>query len=109
VTRVATNSLGALAWALLLGGLFIIALNPGVPSIPYALSWLGVVAVVRAASTLAPRRAVAIDLLLIFCCLVGMEFGGLILLPSVVAFALADAYVAGHSPTAKWRRPAARR
>lgn len=41
----ASNGVCVLAWVLLVAGLVIIALNPGVPSLPYALFWLGVMAI----------------------------------------------------------------
>jgi hypothetical protein len=91
VIRVAANCVRVLAWALLVVGLIVIALNPGVPSFPYALFWLGVMAAARGVSKLAPRRAVAIDLLLFFVCFLGLEISGLILWPSLAAFAVADA------------------
>ncbi len=87
----ASNGVRVLAWALLGAGIVIIALNPGVPSLPYALFWLGVMAIARGISMFAAWIAVAVDLSLLFICFVGMEIGGLILVPCVVAFALADA------------------
>ena len=59
--RIFAVSIRITAWALLVGGLIVIALNPGVPSLPYALLWLGVMAIARGVSLLAPWLAVAID------------------------------------------------
>ena len=89
--QVATVGLRAVAWVLLMGGLLIIALNPGAPSLRYALLWFGIAALARGVSALPASPAVAVDLSLLFVCVLGMEIGGLILVPSVVAFALADA------------------
>ena len=91
MTRVATDSARVLAWVLLVAGLCVVALNPGVPSFGYAFLWLGILAVARGISWLAPGLAVTIDLSLLFVCLLGLEIGGLILAPSVLGFALADA------------------
>jgi hypothetical protein len=79
------------AWLLLIAGLSVIALNPGVPSLGYALFWLGVMAVARGIAMLVPWLAVAVDLSLLLVCFFGLEIGGLILVPSVIGFALADA------------------
>jgi hypothetical protein len=79
------------AWALSLLGLIIIAANPGVPSLGYALFWLAVMAVGRAIALAIPWVAVAIDLALVLACLIGLEIGGLILVPGLLAFAAADA------------------
>lgn len=89
--RIAFWVMPLLAWTLLLVGLAAIALNPGVPSVRYALFWLGVMAIGRAVSLLVSWTAVAIDLSLLFICLVGLEIGGLILIPCLLAFAIADA------------------
>ncbi len=88
---IAATGARVLAWGLLAAGLTVIALNPAVPSLPYALFWFGVMAVARGISTLAGWIAVAVDLSLLLVCFFGMEIGGLILVPSVVAFAVADA------------------
>jgi hypothetical protein len=87
----ASNGVRVLAWALLVAGLVMIALNPGVPSLPYALFWFGVMAIARGISMFAAWLAVAVDLSLLFVCFFGMEIGGLILVPCVVAFVIADA------------------
>jgi hypothetical protein len=87
----ASNGVRVLAWVLLVAGLVMIALNPGVPSLPYALFWLGVMAIARGISMFAAWLAVAVDLSLLFVCFFGMEIGGLILVPCVVAFVIADA------------------
>jgi hypothetical protein len=79
------------AWLLLIAALGLIALNPGMPSVGYAIFWLGVVAVARGISMLVAGLAVAVDLSLILVCFFGMEIGGLILVPSVIGFAVADA------------------
>jgi hypothetical protein len=79
------------AWLLLVAGLSVIALNPGVPSFGYALFWLGVMAAARGISMLVTWVAVAVDLSLLLVCFFGMEIGGLILVPSIVGFAVADA------------------
>ncbi len=89
--RVAAISVRVLAWVLLVAGLVIIAFNPGAPSLGYALLWLGVMAVARGLALLVGWPAVALDLSLLFLCFLGMEIGGLILVPSVVAFAFTDA------------------
>ena len=87
----ASNGVCALAWVLLVAGLWVIALNPAVPSLRYALLWLGIMAIARGMSLFAIRPAVAVDLAILFVCVLGMEIGGLIVVPSVVLFALADA------------------
>ena len=106
MTRVAADSARVLVWVLLVAGLCVVALNPGVPSLGYAFLWLGILAVARGISWLAPELAVTIDLSLLFVCLLGLEIGGLILAPSVLGFALADALrrhpVAGCRH--RWRR-----
>jgi hypothetical protein len=79
------------SWLLLIAALGLIALNPGVPSLPYAVFWLGVMAAARGISTLIPWVAVAVDLSLIFVCLFGIAIGGLLLVPSLIGFAVADA------------------
>jgi hypothetical protein len=81
----------AVAWLLLVADLGVVALNPGVPSLSYALLWLGVVAVARGISMLISWVAVTVDLSLLLLCLFGMEIGGLILMPSIPAFTAADA------------------
>ena len=91
VTRVAADGTHVLAWALLAAALVVIALNPAVPSLGYALLWLGIMAVARGMSVFANWPAVAVDLSLLLVCFMGMEIGGLILAPAVLAFALADA------------------
>jgi len=91
VTRVAADGAHVLAWALLAAGLLVIALNPAVPSLRYALLWLGIMALARGMAVFANWPAVAVDLSLLFVCFIGMEIGGLILVPGVLAFALADA------------------
>jgi hypothetical protein len=78
------------AWLLLLAALGVIALNPGMPSLGYALFWLGVVAVARGVSMLVTWVAIAVDLSLLLVCFFGMEIGGLILVPSIIGFAVAD-------------------
>ena len=85
--------LGALlvAWLLLIAALGVIALNPGVPSLGYALFWLGVMAVARGISMRVAWTAVGVDLSLLLVCFFGMEIGGLIMVPSVLGFAIADA------------------
>jgi hypothetical protein len=79
------------SWLLLVAALGVIALNPGVPSLSYALLWLGVMVIARGISMLVTRAAVAVDLSLLFACFFGMEIGGLILVPSIIGFAIADA------------------
>jgi hypothetical protein len=79
------------AWLLVIAALGVIALNPGVPSLGYALFWLGVMAAARGISMLVASIAVAVDLSLLLVCFFGMEIGGLILVPSIIAFAVADA------------------
>jgi hypothetical protein len=100
-----------LAWALLVLGLAVIALNPGVPSIGYALLWLGVMALARALCLGVPAVAVAIDLSLLLVCFVGLEIGGLILVPALIAFAVADALgsdAAARLPSNQMGQPRAR-
>ena len=80
-----------MAWLLLIAALGVIALNPGMPSLGYALFWLGVVAVARGISMLVTWVAIAVDLSLLLVCFFGMEIGGLILVPSIIGFAVADA------------------
>jgi len=43
------------SWLLLIAALGLIALNPGVPSLSYALLWLGVMVVARGISMLVTR------------------------------------------------------
>jgi hypothetical protein len=89
--RVAADGARVLAWVLLIAGFLVIALNPGVPSFGYALLWLGIMAIARGMSVFANWPTVAVDLSLLFLCVLGMEIGGLILVPTVLVFALADA------------------
>ncbi len=77
-------------WLLLIAALLFIALNPGLPSPRYALLWLGIMAAGRGVSTMAPWAAVAVDLALFFVCILGMDIGGLYLVPAILAFAIAD-------------------
>jgi hypothetical protein len=77
-------------WLLAAAGLVVVALNPAVPSLPFALFWLGAIAVARGIATLAPAAAVALDASLLIGCIVGVEIGGILLLPSVVSFVVAD-------------------
>jgi hypothetical protein len=85
--RLAANTVRVLAWVLLVVGLSVIA----VPSLRYALFWLGVMAIARGIARFAAWMDVAIDLSLLFVCFFGIEIGGLVVAPSVFAFALADA------------------
>jgi hypothetical protein len=91
VIRVASRGVVVIAWLLLIVSLGVIALNPAVPSLGFALFWLGVMAAARGISMLVTSVAVAVDLSLLLVCLLGMEIGGLILVPSIIAFAVADA------------------
>jgi hypothetical protein len=91
VTLSASRGVLVVAWLLLIAALGVIALNPGVPSLGYALFWLGVVAVARGLSMLVTWVAVAVDLSLLLVCFFGMEIGGLVLVPSIIGFAVADA------------------
>jgi hypothetical protein len=91
VRRVAVDGAGVLAWVLLIAGVLVIALNPGVPSLGYALLWLGIMAVGRGMALFASWPVVSMDLTLLVVCVFGMEIGGLIVVPSVLAFTLADA------------------
>ena len=88
--RSANRGVLVVAWLLLIAALLVIALNPGVPSIAYALFWLGVMAAARGISMLVRWLAVAVDLSLFLVCFLGMEIGGLILVPSIIGFAVAD-------------------
>ena len=81
------------AWALLVLGLIVVAINPGVPSLGYAILWAGIMAVARGSAVLVPWAAGAIDLSLLFACLLGLEIGGLIVAPSVLAFLTANLLV----------------
>ena len=89
VTLHAWTALGG--WALTILGLLVIAANPGVPSLGYALFWLAVMTVGRSIAIAIPWAAVAIDLALLLACCIGLELGGLILVPALLTFALADA------------------
>jgi hypothetical protein len=91
VIRSASRGALVVAWLLLIAALGAIALNPGVPSLGYALFWLGIMTVARGISMLVTSVAVAVDLSLLLVCFFGMEIGGLILVPSVIGFAVADA------------------
>jgi hypothetical protein len=86
-----------LAWLLLVASLCLIALNPGVPSVRYAIVWLGVMTIPRAIALLAPGFGLLMDIPLVFACLLGFEIGGLLLLPSVITFSVADALDALHA------------
>ena len=89
--RSASRGVLVVAWLLLIVALGVIALNSGVPSLAYALFWLGVIATARGISMLVTWVAVAVDLSLLLVCFFGMEIGGLILVPSIVGFTVADA------------------
>lgn len=89
--RVVSVGARALAWILLAGALAVIALNPAVPSLRYAVLWLGVLLAARGVARLTPWNPAGLDLALLFVCFFGLEIGGLIVAPSVLAFALADA------------------
>jgi hypothetical protein len=91
VIRSASRGAFLVASLLLIAALGVIALNPAVPSLGYALFWLGVMAAARGISMLVRWVAVAVDLSLFLVCFFGMEIGGLILVPSIIAFAVADA------------------
>lgn len=91
MVRSASRGVGVVAWLLLVAALGVIALNPGVPSLEYTLLWFGVMAVARGMSMLIPSLSVAVDLALLFVCFFGLEIGGLILVPSIVGFLVADA------------------
>jgi hypothetical protein len=88
--RIASRAAHALAWLFLIAGLILIAMNPGVLSLRYAILWLGVMATARGASTLVPWVAAAVDLSLFFVCCLGLDIGGLILIPSILLFLVAD-------------------
>ncbi len=81
----------AVSWLLLLVAVGAIALNPGVPSIRYALLWLGIVLIVRALATAANWLGLGVEIALIPVCVIGMEIGGLFLLPAIIAFTITDA------------------
>jgi hypothetical protein len=108
VTRSASGVALVVAWLLLVAGLGAISLNPGVPSLGYAFFWLGVMAVARGISMLVTWVAVAVDLSLLLVCFYGMEIGGLILVPSIIGFVIADALhhegAAAKSPSRKAER-----
>jgi hypothetical protein len=75
---------------LLIAGLVVIAMNPAVPSIGYAILWAGIMAAARGVSLLVSWVAAAVDISLLFVCFFGLEIGGLIVVPSVLAFLIAD-------------------
>ncbi len=79
-----------LAWLLLAAGLAIIALNPAVPSLNYALIWGGVIVATRGVGLLAPWLGAAIAIPLLLVCFLGLEIGGLIVAPSVLLFLTTD-------------------
>jgi hypothetical protein len=87
----------AAAWLVQVAGLVVIAANPGVPSLGYAALWLAVVAIARATALALPWLAVAVDLALVPVCFLGLEIGGLILIPSLLLFAVGDALPEGHT------------
>ena len=89
--RLASRTGMWIGWLLLAVGLLVVALNPAVSSLQYAVLWLGVMAVARGISVIVSRLAVAIDLSLLFACYIGLEIGGLILVPSIIAFIVGDA------------------
>lgn len=89
--RSASRGVLVVAWLLLIAALGLIALNPAVPSLGFALFWLGVMAAARGISMLVTWVAVAVDLSLLLVCFFGMEIGGLILVPSIIGFTVADA------------------
>ena len=89
--RLASRTGTLLGWLMLAGGLLLIARNPGVPSLQYAGLWLGVMAVARGVSVLIGPVAIAVDLSVLLLCCIGLEIGGLILVPSVIAFTVGDA------------------
>ena len=91
MTRSVSRGVLVVAWLLLIAGLGVIAFNPEVPSLGYALFWLGVMAAARGISMLVTWVAVAVDLSLLLVCFFGMEIGGLILVPSIIGFAVTDA------------------
>jgi hypothetical protein len=78
-------------------GLLLIARNPGVPSLQYAVLWLGVMAVARGVTVLVGAAAIAIDLSLLLLCCIGLEIGGLFLIPSFMAFTVGDALGPGRT------------
>jgi hypothetical protein len=80
----------AVSWLLLLAAVGAIALNPGFPSARYALLWLGIALVARGLAAAASWLGLAVDIALIPVCVVGMDIGGLFLLPALVAFAVTD-------------------
>jgi hypothetical protein len=86
-----------LGWLMLAVGLLVIARNPAVPSLQYAVLWLGVMAVARGISALVGPAAIAIDLSLLLLCCIGLEIGGLILVPSIIAFTVGDALRPGRT------------
>ena len=90
MARYASRGAHLIAWLLLIAGLAIIALNPGVPSLRYAAFWLGILAGARGVALLVPWLAPSIDLALLLPCILGLEIGGLILVPSLLAFTVAD-------------------
>ena len=79
-----------LAWLLLAAGLVVLAVNPWVPPLVYAFLWLPVTVVARMLVAVVPARAVAVDLAVLALCVVGLDFGGFILAPSLVLFLIDD-------------------
>lgn len=79
-----------LAWLLLVAGLVVLAVNPWVPPLVYAILWLPIMVVPRMLVAVVPARAVAVDVAVLALCVVGLDFGGFILAPSVVLFLVDD-------------------
>lgn len=79
-----------LAWLLLAVGLVVLAINPWVPPLVYAVLWLPIMVVPRMLVAVVPARAVAVDLAVLVLCVVGLDFGGFILVPSVLLFLVDD-------------------
>ena len=80
----------ALAWLLLAVGLVVLAVNPWVPPLVYALLWLPIMVVPRLLVAVVPARAFVVDLAVLVLCVVGLDFGGFILVPSALLFLVDD-------------------
>jgi hypothetical protein len=78
------------AWLLAVVGVFAVALSPVEASLRYAILWAGVVAVARGLSWFSSWAAVALDLSLLFACLLGLEIGGLFVVPGILSFLVSD-------------------
>ena len=79
-----------LAWLLLGTGLVVLAVNPWVPPLVYAILWLPIMIVARMLVAIVPARHIAVDVAVLVLCVVGLDFGGFILVPSALLFLVDD-------------------